>query len=113
MARKFHITLFGAAVLCAVNFCGYAQAENIYDRGDQDIIIDAAQPKHDAKIEAAAIEKAAEKIGDLRGSLDGDMIGKIISEDDLKQQRSSRLGFPILLEPTSTDRVAANSVPIV
>ncbi len=72
-----------------------------------------AKPKHDAKIEAAAIEKAAEKIGELRGSLEGDQIGEIITESDLKQDKSSHLGFPIIQESRPADKLAANAVPLV
>lgn len=54
--------------------------------------------KFDRKIEAAAIAKAAERIGELRGSVSGDAIGEIIRESDLDGSRSSGLGFPIIEE---------------
>ena len=66
----------------------------------------------DAKIEAAAIEKAASKIGELRGSIDGSHDGYLITLDDLDKKRTSALGFPILREQP-VQRKVSDSVPIV
>lgn len=71
------------------------------------------KPRHDRKIEAAAIEKVAAKIGELRGSLEGELIDKIISEDNLAGDRSSQLGFPIIEERSMVQPDMTDAVPIV
>lgn len=74
---------------------------------------DAAPGKYDKKLEAAMIRKAAEKIGDLRGSVDGIDNGYIIDNAELKTEKSSWLGFPVIEETIPARAVAANSIPLV
>lgn len=66
---------------------------------------------YDRKIEAAAIMRAARKIGDLRGSLEGVEEGYIVKSDDLDKERTSSLGFPVIREERNSDTEA--TVPIV
>lgn len=70
--------------------------------------------KYDRTIEAAAIKRAAEKIGDLRGSIQGSDTSIIIDEEDLKKGQSSRLGFPVpSFEDPGYRTVRPGTVPIV
>lgn len=74
---------------------------------------DAAPGKYDKKLEAAMIRKAAENIGNLRGSVDGIDNGYIIDGAELKIEKSSWLGFPVIEETIPGRAVAAGSVPLV
>ena len=110
MKKNTLLALASAALLYA-NFGttnAFAGAET-----NTDIEYQASKPKHGRKIEAAAIEKVAAKIGDLRGSLEGDLIGKIISEDNLANNNSSQLGFPIIQERSMVQPTDSDAVPIV
>lgn len=60
-----------------------------------------AKPKYDKKIQAAAIERAISKIGDLRGSLKGFNNSYLVTEKDLKAIKSSSLGFPRIQDPAA------------
>lgn len=73
---------------------------------------DDVEKAFDSKIEAAAAAKAASKIGELRGSLDGLDDAYLITQDDLDQKRTSAIGFPILREKHQLNK-ADNSVPMV
>jgi len=69
--------------------------------------------KFDRKIEAAAIRRAAEKIGDLRGSLEGNRDAYIVDPEELGREQSSHLGFPIMqIENRDFDSITG-SVPII
>ena len=68
---------------------------------------------HDRKIEKAAIRRAAEKIGDLRGSLEGFKDGYIVLETELDGPQSGRLGFPIIREERADRDIITGSVPIL
>ena len=74
---------------------------------------DAKPGKYDKKLEAAMIRKAAENIGDLRGSVEGLDNGDIIDDAELKSEKSSQLGFPVIEETIRGRSVAAGSVPLV
>ena len=74
---------------------------------------DAKPGKYDKKLEAAMIRKAAEKIGDLRGSVEGLDNDDIIDGAALKSEKSSWLGFPVVKETIPGRTVAAGSVPLV
>ncbi|MGB7286731.1 MAG: hypothetical protein WBC71_07360 [Salaquimonas sp.] len=108
------LTLKAATLICTAAFSiGSAGITAAEFKSEGSFVTQVAPKKYDRKIEAAAIEKAAEKIGDLRGSVSGDMIGKIISEADLSLNQSSRLGFPIILESSPENPDAIEAVPIV
>lgn len=74
---------------------------------------DVQDTSHDRTIEAAAIRKAAEKIGELRGSIDGNAERHLLQIKDLKVDRSSRLGFPVIEEKLPARNAPEGSVPLV
>ena len=72
--------------------------------------------QYDTKIEAAAIKRAAEKIGELRGSVQGNKEAFFIDERSLDGGKTSRLGFPIIEEARPdalTITGSTGSVPII
>ena len=76
----------------------------------EDIVFAKEMPKrYDSKIEAAAISRAAKKIGDLRGSILGGSLDDLMTKDALRSNQSSSLGFPIFSEPSQN----TDSVPLV
>lgn len=110
MKKNTLLALASAALLYA-NFgatSAFADAET-----NTDIEFQQSKPRHDRKVEAAAIEKVAAKIGDLRGSLEGDLIGNIISEDNLANENSGQLGFPIIQERSMVQPTDSDAIPIV
>ena len=74
---------------------------------------DAKPGKYDKKLEAAMIRKAAEKIGDLRGSVDGLDEDYIIDNAELEAEKSSWLGFPVIEETIPARAATENSIPLV
>lgn len=68
---------------------------------------------YDKRIEQAAIERAASKMGELRGSIkDDDGTVHILTEEDLVSQ-ASQLGFPILGVPKPGREVVTGAVRIM
>jgi hypothetical protein len=86
---------------------GEATAENVYGSSIQ---VYNSPKTHDAKIEAAAIQKVAGKIGDLRGSLEGMESRFLTNEETLKQDHSSHLGFPVIQDQQNEDMITTGSV---
>jgi len=87
-------------------------AENTYGSSIQ-YYGDARPGKYDKKLEAAMIRKAAEKIGDLRGSVDGLDEDYIIDNAELEAEKSSWLGFPVIEETIPARAATENSIPLV
>lgn len=92
--KKPYLTAAGFAIAAAALIFVSAPA-----RAESDIVYHGGKKTYDRKIEQAAIRRVAEKIGDLRGSLDGIKDGYIVLETELNGAQSSRLGFPIISEP--------------
>ncbi len=69
--------------------------------------------KYDRKLEAAAIERAANNIGELRGSLHGFEGEFIVETDDLENGASKSLGFPTIRETLPARSIQAGAVPLV
>ena len=87
----------GLAVLTTTTVVAEPKNEiNIFHTG-------STAKKHDRKIEAAAIKIVANKMGDLRGLIDGFDTNMISAEQDLLKDRSSSLGFPSISEPRSSN----------
>lgn len=59
----------------------------------------AQSVKYDVNIAKAAAEKAAEKIGDIRGLIDYDQVPDLVTKEDLKEK------------PISTSFLPAKSIP--
>lgn len=106
-------TKLGAASLALALVMGAATQGFAETKSPHEAATEIAPRKYDRKIEAAAIRNAAQKIGELRGSVTGDLIGQIISEADLNGRRSSALGFPIITERYQQDDGLDNAVPMV
>ena len=85
--------LMAAAIACSIAAGAHA-TEPVGDKNQQG----EAAKRYDRKIEQAAIQRAASKIGDIRGSIEGHGDSHFIAEDDLRDRRSQRLGFPIIQE---------------
>lgn len=66
----------------------------------------------DKKIAAAALKKAAEKIGDLRGSIEGLDENFIATNKELTNSRQTALGFPRLQETTMA-KPQEETIPMV
>jgi len=69
-----------------------------------------AAKKYDANIEAAAIKRAAGKIGDLRGSVEGFDGRFLIDVQTFGQDQSSHLGFPVINDSTDEDFITAGAI---
>lgn len=68
----------------------------------------------DKKIEAAALKIAAAKIGEMRGSLKGVSQDYVVTEIEIKEPRTSTLGFPRISDETTGDiKKAQDTVPMV
>jgi hypothetical protein len=94
------------AIVMATAIPAYAEKEGA------SFVYQGGKKTFDRSIEKAAIRRAAEKIGDLRGSLDGIRDTYIVLENELKGARSSRLGFPIIEENRPEDTITTGSVPL-
>lgn len=55
--------------------------------------------QYDRKIEQAAIRRAATKMGELRGTIEGVNHRHLIAVEDLSRNQTRWLGFPVLEEP--------------
>lgn len=110
MKNIFTITAMGLVASIALSTAATAsdtRESSIQYYGD-------AQPgKYDKKLEAAAIKRAGEKVGDLRGSLEGIDSTFIVKPTDLKADQSSHLGFPVIRETLPARPVDDGAVPIV
>lgn len=97
---------FGIAASALIFVSAPAHAES-------DIVYHGGKKTYDRKIEQAAIRRVAEKIGDLRGSLDGIKDGYIVLETELNGPQSSRLGFPIISEPDIDREMKTGTVRVM
>lgn len=103
--KKITVLAAGIAAL-VVSSQAHAQGDFIY--------YGTSGEKFDRNIEAAAIRKAAEKIGDLRGTIEGLDATPIITIQDLGRDQSSHLGLPVIdLEGPAHRVVAPGSIPLV
>lgn len=83
-------TVLGCATVLLTSNLAFAESSITYHGGT---------PKSfDKKIAAAALKKAAAKIGDLRGSLDGLDEDHVATAKELRDIRRSSLGFPTIQE---------------
>ena len=109
MKKTLKPVAFAVAFTCGLTAVGMAFAQ----QGESSIIIQQPVRTHDKSIEAAAIEKVAAKIGELRGSLEDDFIGQIIREEDLTRDHSNLLGFPVIREKSVSSAGNGAAVPII
>ncbi|WP_075995754.1 hypothetical protein [Salaquimonas pukyongi] len=111
MKAKFHTAI--ATALASLMFAVPSVAGATQKTSSIQYYGDAKPGKYDKKLEAAMIRKAAEKIGDLRGSVEGLNSGYIIDGAALESDQSSRLGFPVIQETIPGTGVAAGAQPLV
>ena len=83
------------------------------EKNNSSIEYHGGKKSYDRKIEKAAIRRAAEKIGDLRGSLEGFQDGFIVLENELDGPKSSSLGFPIIREIAVDRDLTTGTVPLL
>jgi hypothetical protein len=106
--KKPYLTAAGFGIAAAALLFSIAPA-----RAESDIVYHGGKKTYDRKIEQAAIRRVAEKIGDLRGSLDGIKDGYIVLESEMKDPQSSRLGFPVIREPDTDRQITTGSVRVL
>ena len=109
MKKTLRPLVVALALACGLTTGGPAFAQ----QAESSIIVQQPVRSHDRNIEAAAIEKAAAKIGELRGSLEDDFIGQIIREEDLARDHSNLLGFPVIREKSVSRAGNSEMVPII
>jgi len=106
--NKISAAIFGCACAFLTATTVQASAEN----SGTSIEYHGGKAAYDRRIEQAAIRRAAQKIGELRGSLDGMDDAYIVLENELNTDQSSHLGFPIIVEPAPDRNITTGSVPI-
>ncbi len=103
--RKLALLAFSGAALVAMTTAAQADVHS-------SIEYHGGKATYDKRIAQAAIERAAKKIGDLRGSIEGAEPKYFLTDEDLKNQ-SSQLGFPIIDESRLEREIVTGAVRIM